>query len=68
MQKNCVLSLKVETAKKSFLSLYIIDTTCFDECFLFHVTTERHNFLCKFITTQRFGETTMLLCSLKQVF
>ena len=44
------------------------DTICFDECFLFHVITGRHYFLYKFIITQRFGETAMLLCSLKQVF
>ena len=34
--------LKVATAKKSFLSVYIIDTTCFDDCFLFHTITGRH--------------------------
>ena len=34
--------LKVAAAKKSFPSLYIIDTICFDECFLFHVITGRH--------------------------
>ena len=32
--------LKVEVAKKSFPSVYIIDTTRFDQCFLFHVITE----------------------------
>ena len=31
--------LKVAAAKKSFPSVFIIDTTCFDECFLFHVIT-----------------------------
>ena len=36
--------LKVATATKSFPSVYIIDTTCFNECFLFHVITGRHNF------------------------
>ena len=49
------------------LLVYIIDTTCFDECFSFHVITGRH-FLHKFIVTERFGATTMLLRSLKQVF
>ena len=31
--------LKVAAAKKSFQSVYIIDTTCFDECFLFYMIT-----------------------------
>ena len=26
-----------------FFSVYIIGMTCFDECFLFYVITERHN-------------------------
>ena len=61
--------LKVAAAKMFFLSVFIIDTTCFDECFfLLHVITGRHCFLCKFIVTLRFGETAMLVCSLKQVF
>ena len=50
-------TLKVAAAKKSFPSVYVIDTTCFDEGFLFHVITGRHYFLNKFIVTQRFGET-----------
>ena len=60
--------LKVANAKKPFPSGCTIDTTCFDECFLFHVIAGRHYFLYKFIVTQRFGTTTMLLRSLKQVF
>ena len=36
--------LKVAAPKKSFSSVYIIDTTCFKECFLFHVITGRHYF------------------------
>ena len=31
--------LKVAAAKKSFRSMYIIDTAYFDECFLFHLIT-----------------------------
>ena len=54
--------LKVAAAKKSFPSVFIIDTTYFDECFLFHVTTVF------FIVTQGLGATAMLLHSLKQVF
>ena len=59
---------KVAVAKKSFPSVYIMDTTCFDECFLFRVITGRHSFLYKLIITQKFGVTAMLLRSLKQVF
>ena len=55
--------IKVATAKMSFPSEYIIDTTYFNECFLFHLITGRHYFLHKFIVTHRFGETAMLLCS-----
>ena len=55
--------IKVATAKMSFPSVYIIDTTYFNECFLFLLITGRHYFLHKFIVTQRFGETAMLLCS-----
>ena len=32
-------ALKVAAAKKSFPSVFIIDTTCFDEYFLFYVIT-----------------------------
>ena len=61
--------LEVAAAKSPFPSVCTIDTTCFDECFLFHVTTGRHYFLYKFVIAQRFGTTAMLLLrSLKQVF
>ena len=59
---------KVAVAKKSFPSVYIMDTTCFDECFLFRVITGRHSFLYKLMFTQKFAVTAMLLCSLKQIF
>ena len=59
---------KVALAKKSFPSEYIMDTNCFDECFLFRVITGRNYFLYKLIVTHRFGVTVMLLRSLKQVF
>ena len=36
--------LKVAAAKRSFLNVYIIDTTCFNECFLFCLITRRHYF------------------------
>ena len=58
--------------------MYIMDITCFDEWFLFHVITERnffmayciymHFFLYKFIVIRRFDVTPVLLGSLKQVF
>ena len=60
--------LKVAAAKKSFPSVCTIDTTCFDECFWFHVITGKKYFWYKFIVTQRFGTTAMLLRSLKQMF
>ena len=60
--------LKVTTAKNNFPSMYIIDKTCFNLCFLFHVVTGRHYFLRKFGSNQRFGAIAMLLRSLTQVF
>ena len=59
--------LKVATAETFFPSVYTIGTACFHECFLFHVITERH-ILYKFIDTQRFFITTMLVCSLCSFF
>ena len=61
-------ALKVAAAKTSFPNVYIIDTICFDGCFLFHEITGRHYFLNKLIVTERFGEPFMMLCSMKQVF
>ena len=60
--------LKVTTAKITFPNMYIIDRTCFNLRFLFHVITGRHYFLRKFSSTQRFGAIAMLLRSLTQVF
>ena len=51
--------LKVTTAKNTFPNMYIIDRTCFDLCFLFHVITGKHYFLRKFSSTQRFGAIAM---------
>ena len=45
--------LKVAAAKSLFSSVYIIGTTCFDECFSFYVITKRHYFSWKFIVTLR---------------
>ena len=58
-------------AVKKFLSsvyMYVIDKTCFGEFVLSHMITGRHYFLYKFIVTQWFGATAMLLRPLKQVF
>ena len=46
--------LKAPAAKMPFPSMYIIDTTCLDVCFLFHVITGRHYFLYKFIISFSF--------------
>ena len=64
--KPYYVSQEVAAAKKAFRSVYIIDRTCFNECFLFHVITRRHYFLS--LSLQWFSATAMLLCSLKQVF
>ena len=45
--------LNLAAAKKSFPSVFTIDTTCFNECFLIHVITRRHCFLYKLIVTQK---------------
>ena len=60
--------LKVAAAKNYFPSVFILDTTCFDECFLFYVVTGSIIFLHEFYVTQRLGATAILLRSLKQVF
>ena len=67
-KRNISRTLKSSSCKKSLPSVYIMDATCFDECFLFRVITGRHSFLHKLIVTQRFDVTAMLLRSLKQVF
>ena len=41
--------LKVAAAKSLFSSVYVIGTTCFDECFLFFVISGWHYFSWKFI-------------------
>ena len=41
--------LKVAAAKKKLPNVCTIDTTCFDECSLFHVITGRHYLLYSFI-------------------
>ena len=60
--------LKVAAVKKYSSSVYIVNSNCFDKCFLFHVITRKHYFLYKFVVTQRFSTIAMLLRSLRQVF
>ena len=43
--------LKVAAAKSLFSIVYVIGTTCFDECFWFYVIPGRHYFSWKFIVT-----------------
>ena len=38
-KKASLKPLKVAAAKKSSPNVFIIDTTCFEECFLFYVIT-----------------------------
>ena len=45
--------LEVAAANSLFSSVYVIGTTCFDECFSFYVITKRHYSLSKFIVTLR---------------
>ena len=45
--------LKVAAANILFSSVYVIGTTCFDECFSFSVITKRHYFSWKFVVTLR---------------
>ena len=44
---------KEATAKKFFSSIYVLDATCFDKCFLSHVTSERRYFFWKLVVTLR---------------
>ena len=46
--------LKVAAAKTLFSSVYVIGTTCFNECFLFYVITGRHYFSWKINVNLRF--------------
>ena len=43
-EKKTLTNLQKKKLQKSFSSVYGIGTTCFDECFLFHVMTGRHYF------------------------
>ena len=60
--------LKVAAAKTLFSSVYVIGTTCFNECFLFYVITGRHYFSWKINVNLRFFLSAMLLLSLKLLF
>ena len=45
--------LKVAAAKSLFSSVYVIGTTCLDDCFSFYVIAKRHYFSWKFIVPLR---------------
>ena len=67
--------LKVAAAKKYFPNVYIIDTTFFDKCFLFHVITRRHYFFTNLLLPKGwwnchvvFFETGLLEWSLQFIF
>ena len=59
---------KQKLQKNVSLCVYVIGITCFDKRFLFHVIPGRHYFFYKFIITQSYFGTTMLLYSLKKLF
>ena len=77
LYNKCFYSTWIETshkpsevaAAKDFLpNAYVIGTACFDECFLFHVIIGRHYVSYKFIVTQGFFASIMLLRFLKGIF
>ena len=43
-KKTTRKTLKVAASKPFFFSVYVIGTTCFDECFLFHAITGKYDF------------------------
>ena len=64
--------LKVAPAKILFSSVCLIGTTCFDECFLFYVTTGSHYFswkfiapYCCFLSSQCFERSPYFMCYLQ---
>ena len=59
--------LKVAAAKSLFSSVYIIGTTCFNECFSFYVVSKRITF-CESSSLLWYFLGAMLLLSLKSVF
>ena len=46
-EKRNDLQTFTKPAAKPFSSVYVVGTTCFDECFLFYVITGRHYFSLK---------------------
>ena len=47
-------TFKRSRRKKIFSSVYVIGTTCFDECFLLHVITGKHHFSQKYFVALKF--------------
>ena len=60
--------LKVAATKTLISNVYVIGTTCFDECVLFYVITGRHYFSWKINVNMRIFLNVMLMPSLKPVF
>ena len=50
LKRNVSQTFKISSCKK----VYIIYTTCFDECFLFHVITGRHYFYTNLVLPRGF--------------
>ena len=67
LKRNSSQVLKSSSFKNFFFSLYVIDTTCFCEYFLFYVITGRSYFLWKFIITLRFFSNHHVVTYLKQL-
>ena len=68
LRRNVSQTYKSSSWKKSLsqVCMSLIQLTL--NVFLLHVITGRHYVLCKFIVTNNFGATAMLLRSLKQVY
>ena len=67
LKRNISQTCKSRSCKKIFHNC-VYHSNNLLRCFLFHMITERHYFLFKFIVTKRFCAMAMLLHSLKQVF
>ena len=66
LKRNISQTFKSSSCKTFFPSVYVIDTACSDECFLFQVIIGIRYFLYRFIVTQSFFAIAMFLCSLKK--
>ena len=60
--------LKVAATKNFSSSVHVVDTTCFDECFLSHLITESHCFFQKSVVTLRFLQLPYCSCLWNKCF